>query len=191
MKKHLTTGKIAKLCGVAPRTVSSWFDSGRLKGFRIPPQNPEAKNQGDRRVPIEELLRFLIDNNMPREGILSSKIVMMGVSEHIVSQIQELDEDLELINTRDQFQFGMLVNSHLPALTITDVAAMGVHSSNNVAKTLKTVDALSIGLVYEDTEVCVLNEFDHLVDIHNVEDLKLLICENSALIQLHTKDQGQ
>ena len=35
MKTIYTTGQVAKMCQVAPRTVSKWFDSGRLKGFRI------------------------------------------------------------------------------------------------------------------------------------------------------------
>ena len=31
-----TTGQVAKICHVAPRTVSKWFDSGQLRGYRIP-----------------------------------------------------------------------------------------------------------------------------------------------------------
>ncbi len=33
MKKVFTTGQVAKICKVAPRTVSKWFDSGRLRGY--------------------------------------------------------------------------------------------------------------------------------------------------------------
>jgi two-component system, OmpR family, response regulator RpaA len=47
-----TTGMIAKLCGVAPRTVSKWIDSGRLKGRRLP-------GSMDRRVGRAELDAFL------------------------------------------------------------------------------------------------------------------------------------
>ena len=42
--KVFTTGQVAKICKVAPRTVSKWFDSGRLKGYRIP-------GSQDRRIP--------------------------------------------------------------------------------------------------------------------------------------------
>ena len=52
MKKVFTTGQVAKICKVAPRTVSKWFDSGRLRGYRIP-------GSQDRRIPREHLLRFL------------------------------------------------------------------------------------------------------------------------------------
>ena len=30
------TGQVAKICEVSRKTVNKWFDSGRLKGFRIP-----------------------------------------------------------------------------------------------------------------------------------------------------------
>jgi len=55
--KNFTTGEIAKICKVAPRQVSKWFDSGKLKGFRIP-------GSQDRRIPYDYLLRFLNENGM-------------------------------------------------------------------------------------------------------------------------------
>ena len=58
MKKVFTTGQVAKICKVAPRTVSKWFDSGRLKGYRIP-------GSQDRRIPREQLIRFLKEHGMP------------------------------------------------------------------------------------------------------------------------------
>ena len=56
--KVFTTGQVAKICKVAPRTVSKWFDSGRLKGYRIP-------GSQDRRIPREYLIRFLKEHGMP------------------------------------------------------------------------------------------------------------------------------
>jgi uncharacterized protein (TIGR02996 family)/excisionase family DNA binding protein len=57
-KMVYTTGQVAKLIRVAPRTVSKWFDSGRLRGYRVP-------GSQDRRIPRVELIRFLKENNMP------------------------------------------------------------------------------------------------------------------------------
>ena len=34
--KVFTTGQVAKICKVAPRTVSKWFDSGRLTRLSDP-----------------------------------------------------------------------------------------------------------------------------------------------------------
>ena len=35
-KEVFTTGEVARICNVAPRTVSKWFDTGQLRGYRIP-----------------------------------------------------------------------------------------------------------------------------------------------------------
>ena len=54
----LTTGEVAKICNVAPRTVSQWFDKGLLNGYRIP-------GSKDRRIPIDELAHFMTAHNIP------------------------------------------------------------------------------------------------------------------------------
>ena len=41
-KDILTTGEVAAICNVAPRTVSKWFDSGQLKGYRIPARKTDG-----------------------------------------------------------------------------------------------------------------------------------------------------
>lgn len=55
-----TTGQVAKLLKVAPHTVSKWFDSGRLKGYRIP-------GSQDRRIPREYLVKFCNDHGFSTE----------------------------------------------------------------------------------------------------------------------------
>ena len=40
--KVFTTGQVAKICKVAPRTVSKWFDSGRLKDIASPVRKIDA-----------------------------------------------------------------------------------------------------------------------------------------------------
>jgi len=56
----LTTGQVSKICNVAPRTVCRWFDSGKLRGYRI----PGSKN---RRILVSGLIRFMKEHNMPME----------------------------------------------------------------------------------------------------------------------------
>src|SRR2546430_11183904 len=62
-KEVLTTGEVARICKVAPRTVTKWFDSGQLRGYRIP-------GSKDRRIPVNQLVRFMRQNNMPLEGVV-------------------------------------------------------------------------------------------------------------------------
>ena len=59
-KKVFTTGQVSKIANVAPRTVSKWFDSGKLKGYRIP-------GSQDRRIPRANLIEFLDEHGMPHE----------------------------------------------------------------------------------------------------------------------------
>lgn len=61
-KAVLTTGEVAKLCNVAPRTVSKWFDAGHLRGYRIP-------GSKDRRIPLDQLVRFMRTHGMPLNGL--------------------------------------------------------------------------------------------------------------------------
>lgn len=55
---QFTTGEVAQICLVSPRTAGKWVDSGRLGGFRIPGSN-------DRRVPREALATFMSESGMP------------------------------------------------------------------------------------------------------------------------------
>ena len=65
-KDVLTTGEVAKLCNVASRTVSKWFDSGQLQGYRIP-------GSKDRRIPVSHLLTFMREHNIPMDGLMSGR----------------------------------------------------------------------------------------------------------------------
>src|SRR3712207_9067999 len=64
VKDVLTTGEVAKICSVAPRTVSKWFDSGALHGYRIP-------GSKDRRIPLNQLIRFMKQHGMPLNGLMT------------------------------------------------------------------------------------------------------------------------
>lgn len=65
-KTVLTTGEVAKICSVAPRTVSKWFDSGQLRGYRIP-------GSKDRRIPVDQLIRFMRGHGIPLNGLDSGR----------------------------------------------------------------------------------------------------------------------
>jgi excisionase family DNA binding protein len=62
MKKVFTIGQVAQLVHVSELTVRRWFDSGKLKGYRVP-------GTQQRRVLRAELLRFLKEHGMPLCGL--------------------------------------------------------------------------------------------------------------------------
>jgi excisionase family DNA binding protein len=59
---YFTSGQVARLCQVSPRTVGKWFDSGRLNGFKVP-------GSKQRRIPASDLLAFLKKYDMPTEAL--------------------------------------------------------------------------------------------------------------------------
>ncbi|MAY15382.1 MAG: response regulator, partial [Oceanospirillaceae bacterium] len=63
-KQALTTGEVAKYCGVNFRTVIRWIERGHLDAYKLP-------GRGDNRIPVSSFITFLQDNNMPVPGDLS------------------------------------------------------------------------------------------------------------------------
>jgi two-component system response regulator RpaA len=59
-KEVYTTGEVAKLLKVTTPTVGRWFDSGRLRGYRV------GIGKGARRmVPLAEFKRFIAEYGLP------------------------------------------------------------------------------------------------------------------------------
>lgn len=85
-----TTGQIAKICKVAPRTASKWFDSGKLKGYRIP-------GSKDRRIPRDNLVQFLREHGMPTHMIEyeDSQVRVLVVTDdaRTAEQVKALNSD--------------------------------------------------------------------------------------------------
>src|SRR5262245_2147268 len=113
MKKVFTTGQVAKICQVAQRTVSKWFDSGKLRGYRIP-------GSQDRRIPREALIRFLKENGMPMGNLEEEgwhKILIIGGEKLFVNRIQELlpeDDDFKYNLAASGFEAGIQAESFHP-----------------------------------------------------------------------------
>ena len=62
--RHLSTGQIAKICRVAPRTVCKWIDTGELPGIRF-----EWRKRNSRLVTREALVAFMRTHEMPEEWL--------------------------------------------------------------------------------------------------------------------------
>ncbi len=58
MKHVLTVGAVAKLLGVAPRTVAKLIDDNKLVGFKLP-------GSAHRKIARADLVKFAVENNLP------------------------------------------------------------------------------------------------------------------------------
>ncbi|GIW89132.1 MAG: hypothetical protein KatS3mg108_3456 [Isosphaeraceae bacterium] len=135
MRKVFTTGQVAKICKVAPRTVSKWFDSGRLRGYRIP-------GSQDRRIPREHLVRFLKEHGMPLgelEAEVYNKVLVIGVDAPLQAALREQlreSEDFRIETAASGFEAGIRAESFHPDCVIIDMA-LGRIEAGQIAQNLR------------------------------------------------------
>ncbi len=118
-KEVLTTGQVAKICHVAPRTVSKWFDSGKLRGYRIP-------GSRDRRIPLTHLLRFMRTHGMPLRELeghtLRILIVDPDDSAEAIAEDLSGSDRYEIRTASNDFEAGMLAGEFEPHVMLVNAA---------------------------------------------------------------------
>src|SRR5690606_34377221 len=118
-KDVLTTGEVAKICNVAPRTVSKWFDSGSLRGYRIP-------GSKDRRIPVSELIKFMRAHGIPMDGIVSgrTRVLIVDDEAEITSVLQKVlteQTNYEVKVASSAFEAGMECERFKPHVVLLDI----------------------------------------------------------------------
>jgi len=139
-KDVLTTGEVAQICKVAPRTVSKWFDSGRLKGYRIP-------GSKDRRIPLQQLVRFMREHGIPLNGLESGikrVLIVEGQQDtaELLSKALSLDAGYEVEIARSAFEAGAAAERFHPDVMLLDVQLAGL-SGRDVVRTVRGVADLA------------------------------------------------
>jgi excisionase family DNA binding protein len=119
LKDVLTTGEVAKICNVAPRTVSKWFDSGALTGYRIP-------GSKDRRIPLTQLIKFMKHHGMPLNGLMTGAMRVMIVDDEadIVEVLEKILEDeakYEVEVAKSGFMAGITAEKFRPHVILLDM----------------------------------------------------------------------
>src|SRR3569623_4007 len=134
VKDVLTTGEVAKICNVAPRTVSKWFDSGALRGYRIP-------GSKDRRIPVNQLIRFMKQHNMPLNGMMpgTTRILIVDGEDDIVEVLEKILEDeakYEVEVAKGGFAAGIVAEKYRPHVILLDMHLPDI-DGKEVAKAVK------------------------------------------------------
>ncbi len=118
-KSVFTTGEAAKICKVSQQTIIRCFDSGQLKGFRVP-------GSRFRRIPREHLFAFMKDNGIPTDALESGKRKVLIVDDDVdlaemIADQFERDGRFEIRKTDNGFDAGMLVKEFRPDIVVLDV----------------------------------------------------------------------
>ena len=138
LKEVLTTGDVARLCHVAPRTVSKWFDTGKLAGYRIP-------GSRDRRIPTSQLLAFMRAHGMPVrqiEGGLTRVLVVQSDALAADAVAKPLKGRYEVRQAGNVFQAGMRAGEFTPHVILVDVLGEGI-DAGEILRNVKANPALA------------------------------------------------
>jgi excisionase family DNA binding protein len=120
-KDVLTTGQVAKICNVAPRTVSKWFDSGQLRGYRIP-------GSKDRRIPVDQLVQFMKRHGIPTNGLDRGEATVLILEEDaqladVLCEALAADNAFTVYHAATAFEAGALAERHQPEVLVVNVSA--------------------------------------------------------------------
>ncbi len=167
-KNVLTTGDVAKICNVAPRTVSKWFDNGQLKGYRIP-------GSKDRRIPIGELVRFMKAHDMPTDTLAVGKLRVLvvdsdpGDAANLVNAIAA-KADYEIRTVDNDFEAGICAGKFAPHVIVINLFAQGIDAAE-ICRTIRETEeletvkiiALARGLSESEGEMLLRQGYDACV----------------------------
>lgn len=133
-KSVFTTGDVAEICKVSQQTVIRCFDSGRLRGFRVP-------GSRFRRIPRESLIQFMKEHNIPLDQLEMGKTRVLVVDDDpaIVEMLVELlerDGRFEVETAATGFDAGMRTKEFRPDVIVLDYLLPDING-NKVCQTVR------------------------------------------------------
>ena len=194
MKTVFTTGEAAKICKVSQQTIIRCFDSGQLKGFRVP-------GSRFRRIPRDILFKFMKDNGIPTDALESGKrkALIVDDDEELVELIRDvLDSDgrFEVRVANNGFDAGMMVREYRPDILVLDVMLPDINGREVCQRvrqdtTLEDVKIICISGMVEKDKIAELKEAgadDFLQKPFEIEQLVERMC---ALLDVETVFSGR
>ncbi len=147
LRSHYTTGDVCKAIGCAARTVSKWFDSGKLGGFRLP-------GSADRRVPHKDLIRFMIDRGIPIPPELGGTMLLLCgfLAPEWSKEFHKFD--IEVDASLDSIKCIGMAEAHQPTIAAINVGALGRTTAFSMMKHFAGKGTTCIALAnIEDTSL--------------------------------------
>lgn len=182
MKTVFTTGEAAKICKVSQQTIIRCFDSGQLKGFRVP-------GSRFRRIPRDVLYKFMKDNGIPTDALESGKRKALVVDDdaelvELIRDALESDGRFEVRVANNGFDAGMMVKDYHPDVLILDIMLPDINGKEVCQRvrsdgSLDDVKILAISGMVEADKVNELRQAgadDFLQKPFEVEQLVERIC---------------
>jgi excisionase family DNA binding protein len=192
MKTVFTTGEAAKICKVSQQTIIRCFDSGQLKGFRVP-------GSRFRRIPRDQLFSFMRDNGIPTDALESGKRKVLIVDDdaelvELITDVLARDGRFEIRTVNNGFDAGMMVKEYHPDLFVLDVMLPDINGKEVCQRVradhnMDDVRIVCISGMVEDDKISELkaagaNDFMHKP--FEVEKLVERMCHHLDIETVHT-----
>ena len=193
MKTVFTTGEAAKICKVSQQTIIRCFDSGQLKGFRVP-------GSRFRRIPREALFRFMKDNNIPTDALESGRRRILIVDDDqavvdLISDVLAADARFETRVVNNGFGAGMLAKEYHPDLIILDVMLPDINGQAvceliRQDPTMAEIRIICISGMIEEDKIADLRASGANDFLHKPLDIDELIRRVCRLLDIETGPTG-
>ncbi len=185
--KIYTTGQVAKICKVAPRTVSKWFDTGRLKGYRVP-------GSQDRRIPRRYLIQFLKEHGMPLDDLedeVFAKVLIVGLDQVLIGNLKTqlpINQLFKVVVAPSGFEAGVQIKSFHPDGLVVDFSIGEVETlqlCQKLRRNPKYTDMILIAVLPDDNRAIDCRSVDFTDIFQQPFDPVLLATRLRTLIGAH------
>ena len=134
MKELFTTGEAAEICKISQQTIIRCFDAGRLEGFRVP-------GSRFRRIPLQSLIKFMKENNIPLDSLESGKKKVLIVDDdaeivELIADVLVRDGRFEVKTASSGYDAGISTQQFRPDLILLDYMLPDVNG-NVVCQTIR------------------------------------------------------
>ncbi|MEM7627308.1 MAG: response regulator [Planctomycetota bacterium] len=186
-KQVFTTGEAAEVCKVSQQTIIRCFDAGRLHGFRVP-------GSRFRRIPRDELIKFMKANDIPTDGFATGKKRVLVVDDdpnivELFTDVLSRDNRLELRSAATGYDAGIVSSTFKPDLMILDFMLPDING-NVVCETVRQNDQLKNMKIIIVSGVVNQSEIDGLLEAGADEfvkkpfDLEKLLSRVETLLEI-------
>lgn len=160
-KRIFTTGEAAEICKVSQQTIIRCFDSGRLTGFRVP-------GSKFRRIPRDELLRFMRENKIPTDRLEGDtrRVLVVDDDPGVLSLLSDMlvrDGRFEVQTASTGYEAGLLTESFRPHALLLDYMLPDING-NVVCQRIRTSPSLKEIRILIISGVVRQNEVQSLLD---------------------------
>ena len=159
LKSVFTTGEVAEICNLSQQTVIRCFDSGRLRGYRVP-------GSRFRRIPRDALVQFMKEHGIPLDQLEIGKTRVLVVDDDpaIVEMLVELlerDGRFEVQTAATGFDAGLKTREFRPEAIVLDYMLPDING-NAVCRSIRSDETL------RDVKIIIVSG---VVDREHVEKL--------------------